>query len=565
MPLLAQEDPLSAEKVIAKYKEAIGASRLSSITTVAEHGELYGDLTPQSRQQGTYEFYFKSPNLRLSSSLDEKKRVISLYGCDGKISWMVDQHLRRFEFKPKPGHEYSCEEGFELIPSSLRGDHLKMRLGKRKEVEGRMAWEVKVDDAKSHSSGYYYFDAETYVLLRIDMAGSHIIYSDYRDVGGIKFAFKITHAYASSKMVTTVRELLINSPIEDARFVEPNAKEGGITLGSVGSSKEDHADNAGAASATATTNTGETAVSKTDAPKATSAPAPTRAKEINFPNFTLCTTAELQAIVAELKGLKPTADQQKLTDLLDKVGAKTLEIAHNTPNLISRESVTELPQGEPESRSDYDYLILTRLERNAVGLSEFRLDLKTGEKFQTEDAMKDAAATWAAVERASQALAASRPGRRPNSQGFAVSWVHFYPPNRPQATFRYLGEQKMNGHRTLVVAFAQKPEAVLTPARFLFEGKTVPMFLQGVAWVDASDFRIVRLRTDLLFPIPEVALHRLTADIQFEPTRIQEVSSLLSLPREVEITSQTGGSALREIHKYSDYRLFRTRSRIVLK
>lgn len=179
--------------------------------------------------------------------------------------------------------------------------------------------------------------------------------------------------------------------------------------------------------------------------------------------------------------------------------------------------------------------------------------------------MKDAAATWAAVERASQALAASRPGRRPNSQGFAVSWVHFYPPNRPQATFRYLGEQKMNGHRTLVVAFAQKPEAVLTPARFLFEGKTVPMFLQGVAWVDASDFRIVRLRTDLLFPIPEVALHRLTADIQFEPTRIQEVSSLLSLPREVEITSQTGGSALREIHKYSDYRLFRTRSRIVLK
>jgi len=565
-PTFSQSEPTTAEQVIARYKEAVGASRLSSITTVAEHGELYGDLTPQSRQQGTYEFYFKSPNFRFSSSLDEKKHVISLYGCDGKISWMIDQHLRRFEFKPKPGHDYDCEQGFELIPDGLREESLKMRLGKKKEVEGRMAWEVKVDDAKSHRSGYYYFDAETYLVLRIDMIGSHTTYSDYRDVGGIKVPFKTIHefksAYASSKMVTTVRELQINRPIEDARFAEPGTKEGGITLGAAGYAKADHAESGGIGSpATPTAN--QNAVLSTNPQKA-DPPKPATVTEVNFPNFTLCTIAELQGIVAELKGLKPAQDQQKLSDLLDKVGAKTLEIAHNTPNLISRETVTELPQGEPESRSDYDYLILTRREGNAVGLSEFRLDLKTGEKFQTEDAMKDPSLTWAAVERASQALAASR-SRRPNSQGFAVSWVHFYPPNRPQATFRYLGEQKITGHRTLVVAFAQKPESVLTPARFLYEGKTVPMFLQGVAWVDASDFRIVRLRTDLLFPIPEASLHRLTADIQFEPTRIPEVRSLLSLPREVEITSETGGSTLREIHRYSGYRLFRARSRIVLK
>ncbi len=122
----------------------------------------------------------------------------------------------------------------------------------------------------------------------------------------------------------------------------------------------------------------------------------------------------------------------------------------------------------------------------------------------------------------------------------------------------------MDGHRTLVLAFAQKPQSVLSPATFRYQGKTAHMFLQGVAWVDASDFRIWRLRTDLLSPLPEVSLHRMTADIHFVPTRIEEVPSLLQLPREVAATTDLGGSTLREIHKYSEYRLFRTHSRIVL-
>lgn len=122
----------------------------------------------------------------------------------------------------------------------------------------------------------------------------------------------------------------------------------------------------------------------------------------------------------------------------------------------------------------------------------------------------------------------------------------------------------MDGRRTLVLAFAQKPQAVLSPALFRYQGKTAPLFLQGVAWVDAFDFRIWRLRTDLLTPLPDVSLHRLTADIQFAPTQIEEVPSLLSLPHEVTVTSEVSGSTLQETHKYSGYRVFRTRSRIVL-
>jgi hypothetical protein len=422
-----------------------------------------------------------------------------------------------------------------------------MRLIKKKEVEGRMSWEIKADDPKSRGSDTYYFDAETYLLLRLEKAGANFAYSDYRDVGGIKLPFTIIQEFTNSRLITKVRELKINAPVDDARFAEPQPKAGVVAANSVASPRKDGAE-----------------ISDIASPETPAAPNGASITEVNFPNFTSCTTAELQLTLPELNGLKPAPDQEILAALLDKVGAKTLDIARNTPNLISRETVTQSQQGVGDTRRDYDYLILTRIEGNAVGLNEFRVDLKTGDKFQTDEVMKNESSTWANLEHASHELAASQASRPPTSQGFATSWVHFYPLNRSQATFRYLGEQKMDGQRTLVLAFAQKPQSVLSPAIFRYQGKTAPMFLQGVAWVDASDFRILRLRTDLLSPLPEVSLHRLTADIQFVPTRIEKVPSLLSLPREVTVTSDVSGSTLREIHKYSEYRRFGSQSRVVL-
>jgi hypothetical protein len=91
---------------------------------------------------------------------------------------------------------------------------------------------------------------------------------------------------------------------------------------------------------------------------------------------------------------------------------------------------------------DYDYLILPRVRDKVVGLDEFRVDLKSGDKFQTDEATKKESSTRTDLERASNDLTRPQSGRPPASQGFATSWVHFYPRNRSQATFRYLGEEK---------------------------------------------------------------------------------------------------------------------------
>lgn len=290
---------------------------------------------------------------------------------------------------------------------------------------------------------------------------------------------------------------------------------------------------------------------------------------VNIPNFTSCSIADLRHTVPELAHLKPDSDQSQLTALLDSIGAKIIEIANKTPNLISHEEVLAV-NGGIKTRQNFSFLVLQHTS-SSVGhvFDEYRVDVKTGEKFQTdwiERAPADSSLdpnSLAALASASESVAHSREG--PSSQGSVNNWLNFHPSNRKQADFRYLGEEKMDGRRALVVAFAQKPGHVALPSLVAFDRKTFQVFMQGVAWVDPADFKILRLRTDILAPPPGVPLRQLTADIQFAQTTIAELPSPLWLPREVAITSNLYGNVFRETHTYSNYRLFRTRSKLVLK
>ena len=562
--VIAQEEPVTADHVISKYMDAIGATRFSTITTLVQSGEISGNLTnfwqgyrspgqSQDKQRGTFESYFKVPNLRFNSTVTEKNQVIALHGCNGKVAWYIDPFLKRTEFTPKTGSEGECEEGFKVPLSRLRDPNLKMRLLKKKEMEGRMAWEIKVD-GKSPGSGTYYFDADTFLLLRFERFGTSVTYADYRDVGGIKLPFTTVQEFTNSKLVTTLREVKINTPIDDARFAEPKIMDGKIAW-NTNVPRQDDAEVANAVPATPPPMNSE--------PKLPATNTADSVVEVSFPNYTSCPLAELESTVPELKGLKASADQARLPDLLEKVGTKTSDTARNMPNLISRERVIESSPGAGETRRDYDYLILAHAEGNVINLDEFRLDLKSGDKFQTDEMIKNNSTFWENLKRASNETATSKGIWPPIFVGFATSWVHFYPSSRMRTTYRYLGEQKRDGHHTLVLAFAQKPASVLLPAIFRYQDKTAPMFLQGIAWIDPSDFRILRLRTDLLLPVPELSLHRLTAEIQFAPTQIEQVSSPLQLPFKVSVTATVGESTNQEVHEYSEYRLFRAVSRVV--
>jgi hypothetical protein len=232
----------------------------------------------------------------------------------------------------------------------------------------------------------------------------------------------------------------------------------------------------------------------------------------------------LTAQIPELHGL----------EILKKTGDKSLDLLRRMPNVISHESVvTKIEPRGQTWHQQFEYLVLRHEGTGEVMLDEYRTD-----KANT--------------------------GNTPLSQGTANAWVLFYPGNLVESRFRYLGRQRMDGHATVVLAFTQIPDKVKFPGEVALPGTSVPVLFQGIAWIDEADFRIVRLRKDLLAPRPDIYLRTLTSEIRFSQVRVSEVADPLWLPQEATITWDFKGQVVQQLHRYSGFHLYRSKTKIVM-
>jgi len=267
---------------------------------------------------------------------------------------------------------------------------------------------------------------------------------------------------------------------------------------------------------------------------------------------------QLKKTVHELRDLTPSSSQDQLPGILAKTAAEADELLHKLPDLISDEAVSEIQWSVPhsdvagcigdgceqystgrraEKNQKFSYIILAH--RNQYGqlqLDEYR------------------------AGRNGKPIPGGSAG--PRFQGFIETWLVFSSLNQAESRFRYLGAEKTDGHDTFVVGFEQIPGEVIYPGQYQSQQHSVPMLLQGIAWIDQSDFRIVRLRTDLLAPLPQVNLQAQTSNIMFGPVNV--AGSELWLPATVDIAMQAEGQFLQEKHRYSQYRLYQAKSRIIL-
>ena len=263
---------------------------------------------------------------------------------------------------------------------------------------------------------------------------------------------------------------------------------------------------------------------------------------------------EIQRKVEELQGLEPEASQEGLTSLLDRVGRSSVDLLHHTPNVASHEeqitdqhTVSLISQGDVQpimaphvrDRQEFGYLLLSHATGTGMELKEYRTD------------------------KGGRPLGNSRSRNGQMSEGFASEWLRLLPGNQHESRFRYLGRQEVDKRKTLVLAFAQIPEEVKYPAQFVFAGVQADILLQGVVWVDASDFRIVRIREDMLAPRPDVQLKEVTTRIRFSEVSLEKAGMSLWLPVEAAISWNCKGMAVAQRHIYSDYRLYAVKTRII--
>jgi hypothetical protein len=150
------------------------------------------------------------------------------------------------------------------------------------------------------------------------------------------------------------------------------------------------------------------------------------------------------------------------------------------------------------------------------------------------------------------------------TKGFASTTQFLLPAYQSESLFRYLGRQRVDGHATYVVAFAQRPEAARLLAGFKANGPEVLVLSQGVAWIDCDAYQVVRMRTDLLNPEPRVRLDRQTTEVQYAEVHFQDVPITAWLPRDVVVTVEWNGKLRRNRHSYSDFHLFNVQSRIIM-
>jgi hypothetical protein len=119
-----------------------------------------------------------------------------------------------------------------------------------------------------------------------------------------------------------------------------------------------------------------------------------------------------------------------------------------------------------------------------------------------------------------------------------------------------MGRIAVEHHDFLLVAFAQRvdPRGVL--ARFNIQGYSIPILVQGAAWIDPESYQIKRLRTDLLAPQLTFDLDQLTTDVTYDEVHFKGVPQAMWLPHNVQVTVKYQNVTYHNEHRYSDYRLF---------
>jgi hypothetical protein len=247
---------------------------------------------------------------------------------------------------------------------------------------------------------------------------------------------------------------------------------------------------------------------------------------------------ELIQSVPELKGLEPAADQSPLASILDEAGKRVADSFRDFPNTVSVEQIHQEKlqrKGKIAGSQDQQFRYLWLMEPNpsGPGITEYRTD-KTG----------------------GTAMLKGLDDGYMLTSGFTSAALYFHPFYRGDAQFRYLGREKAGGRECYVVAFAQYPGKARVAGAFRVNGAPKSMYFQGVAWIDARDYKIVRLRQDLLAPLPEVRLERQMTEIEYGSVRFKKSPEEFWLPQRVFVAVDWNGKRLRNEHRYSDFELF---------
>ncbi|HEX6278790.1 MAG TPA: hypothetical protein VFZ49_02125 [Pyrinomonadaceae bacterium] len=214
----------SAREIVDKYVKAIGGKEaLTKPRSRYETGTV--ELSPMGIQ-GKVELFVRSDNRSLTrvniAGLGEV-----LDGFDGKTAWIVHPV---FGTRVKAGKELKQAERNRLLDRAANFEDVFDSVSVRgTEKVGDRGTYVVVGSTVDLPDEIFYFDTESGLMLRRDsiiispegQQATSTFYEDFREVAGIKSAFKMRAKTPAFEIITILTEIKYDVAIEDSKFVQP--------------------------------------------------------------------------------------------------------------------------------------------------------------------------------------------------------------------------------------------------------------------------------------------------------------------------------------------------------
>ncbi len=251
-----------------------------------------------------------------------------------------------------------------------------------------------------------------------------------------------------------------------------------------------------------------------------------------------------------LHKLRPAGSQDQLPTVLERVGQAATRLVHDFPRIACDEEVFSetnvrdlraLDVTKPRNAKlrKFRYIVVPRQVGDFPAFEEYRTDLKgnpldnpsLGDFF------------WITLD-------------------FASTWLYLSPTNQHGSRFRHFGIQTIRKRECHVVGFAQDPERARSVGELRIGDKSVVLLVQGLAWIDSETFQVLRIKTWLLAPRTDIGLSYQTSTIDFYPVQPSAFERVLWLPGDVMVMMDYRGTWFRNMHHYSNYKLFRVDSAI---
>lgn len=221
----------TAEEIVAKVLTARGglekakAIQTERITgTIYFNAELYGPFLAE----------FKRPLKMHNEVTIQNKTVVRAF--NGKDSgWVTNPFAGKDAPEAMSADELKDavnEADFDgpLVDAKAKGNTIE--LAGSEKVEGRDAYVLKVTHKDGQVSSYS-FDTKTFLLVRWSGADTvngesvtrETFFHDYRDVGGLKFAFELVSNTPGTDVTQriVVDKIELDPQIDEARFAKPPA------------------------------------------------------------------------------------------------------------------------------------------------------------------------------------------------------------------------------------------------------------------------------------------------------------------------------------------------------